>query len=106
MRNRNLRACITLGLYGLIFGIMSNVGLCQVTTDGLDQYRTPKGPSGHLIAEHNFYDFKCNADTYTPALGSFSSIWALFNTLVVIVATVIFLLFVCFNKFVSAMIQN
>lgn len=54
-------------------------------------------------ADLGFYDYSCNANTYTPSLTSFSSIWALLNTLVIIIATVIFLMYVCFNKFVNAL---
>lgn len=49
-----------------------------------------------------FYDYSCSANTFTPTLSSFSSIWALLNALVIVAATIIFLMYVCFNKFVTA----
>lgn len=50
-----------------------------------------------------FYDYSCSANTFTPTLSSFSSIWALLNALVIVAATIIFLMYVCFNKFVAAL---
>lgn len=50
-----------------------------------------------------FYSFDCNADTYAPNLSSFSTIWALLNVLVVIISFIVYLMYLCFNKFVDTM---
>ncbi|AIB03208.1 ORF53 [Bovine gammaherpesvirus 6] len=52
----------------------------------------------------NFYKYSCNADTYPLKLTSFSSIWALVNVLVVVISTVIYMMYHCFNKFVNTLI--
>lgn len=51
-----------------------------------------------------FYDYECNADTYDISLTSFSSIWALINVLLVIVASVLYMIYMCFSRFVNTMI--
>ncbi|UTM04517.1 envelope glycoprotein N [Equid gammaherpesvirus 2] len=50
-----------------------------------------------------FYSYACNADTYAPQLASFSTIWTLLNVLVMTIACVIYLIYMCFNKFVATM---
>ncbi|UTM04360.1 envelope glycoprotein N [Equid gammaherpesvirus 2] len=50
-----------------------------------------------------FYSYDCNADTYAPQLASFSTIWTLLNVLVMTIACVIYLIYMCFNKFVATM---
>ncbi|UTM04833.1 envelope glycoprotein N [Equid gammaherpesvirus 2] len=50
-----------------------------------------------------FYSYDCNADTYAPQLTSFSTIWTLLNVLVMTIACVIYLIYMCFNKFVATM---
>lgn len=51
----------------------------------------------------DFYDYSCSANTFAPSLSSFSTIWALLNAMVIVAATIIFLMYVCFNKFVAAL---
>lgn len=53
--------------------------------------------------QNGFYSYDCNADTYAPNLSSFSTIWALLNVLVVIISSIVYLMYLCFNKFVDTM---
>nr|UTK45529.1 envelope glycoprotein N [Equid gammaherpesvirus 5]UTK45608.1 envelope glycoprotein N [Equid gammaherpesvirus 5]UTK45687.1 envelope glycoprotein N [Equid gammaherpesvirus 5]UTK45766.1 envelope glycoprotein N [Equid gammaherpesvirus 5] len=50
-----------------------------------------------------FYSYDCSADTYAPKLTSFSTVWTLLNVLVMTIACVIYLIYMCFNKFVNTM---
>ncbi|AJE29700.1 ORF53 [macacine gammaherpesvirus 12] len=49
----------------------------------------------------SFYDYDCSADTYQPMLSSFSSIWAVINSVLVAIATFLYLTYMCFFKFVE-----
>nr|BEG23048.1 glycoprotein N [Macronycteris gammaherpesvirus 1] len=51
----------------------------------------------------NFYSYSCNADTYELQLTSFSTVWTLLDVLVVSLACAIYLMYLCFNKFVNTM---
>lgn len=50
----------------------------------------------------DFYNYSCNANTFNPSFSSFSSIWALLNAMIVLVTTVVYLMYLCFNKFLTA----
>lgn len=50
----------------------------------------------------DFYNYSCNANTFNPSFSSFSSIWAMLNAMVVLVTTVVYLMYLCFNKFLVA----
>lgn len=75
-------------------------------------YSTPKSLSDSgfthtkpIVKEQqtDFYSYECNADTYAPNLSSFSTIWALLNVLVIIISFIVYLMYLCFNKFVDTM---
>ncbi|BBB06505.1 glycoprotein N [Rhinolophus gammaherpesvirus 1] len=51
----------------------------------------------------DFYSFTCNADTYALQLNSVSTIWTLIDVLIISVACSIYLMYMCFNKFVNTM---
>lgn len=53
----------------------------------------------------SFYSESCTADTYSPNFQSPSSIMALISFLLVIVSTVLILLYMCFMKFATAMVN-
>ncbi|ATA58283.1 UL73 viral envelope glycoprotein [Eptesicus fuscus gammaherpesvirus] len=61
---------------------------------------TPKG------AFENFYDYSCTADTYEMSFSSFSSVWAFLNVAIILIATVLFLVYMCFNKFVDTVVHS
>lgn len=97
--------------------------ICQTNTEGTtingitpviesSAYPTPKSLSDSGVTHTNpivkeqqssFYSYECNADTYTPNLSSFSTIWALLNVLVIIISSIVYLMYLCFNKFVDTM---
>lgn len=52
---------------------------------------------------NNFYNYECNADTFTLQLNSLSTIWTLIDVLLISIACSIFLMYMCFNKFVNTM---
>ncbi|AAK38256.1 ORF47 [callitrichine gammaherpesvirus 3] len=53
-----------------------------------------------------FYSYMCNADTFSPSLTSVSSIWAMMSVTLVIIASTLYLMYVCFNKFVTTMLND
>ncbi len=57
-------------------------------------------------AQDQFYSYTCNADTFSPSLTSFASIWALLTLVLVIIASAIYLMYVCFNKFVNTLLTD
>ncbi|AMA67409.1 envelope glycoprotein N [Vespertilionid gammaherpesvirus 1] len=61
------------------------------------------GTSPATSNSNNFYDFSCNADTYTPTWTSFATIWTLINVFVISISCIVYLMFMCFSKFVNAM---
>ncbi|ALE14767.1 ORF53 [Felid gammaherpesvirus 1] len=65
---------------------------------------TPSTPTPSTTP--SFYDYSCNSDTYTLELTSFSSIWAIINMVVILISTIIYLIYICFNKFVNTMTLN
>lgn len=52
-----------------------------------------------------FYKFDCSADTFEISLTSFASIWAIINVVVVFIASIIFIMYACFTKFVQDVSQ-
>lgn len=65
---------------------------------------TPAAPGAEV--RERFYSYQCNADTFSPSLTSFASIWALLTLVLVIVASAIYLMYVCFNKFVNTLLTD
>ncbi|AAD21379.1 unknown [Macaca mulatta rhadinovirus 17577] len=75
-----------------------------VTTSSTTGTGTPPvttNPSAAPSVTPSFYDYDCSADTYQPVLSSFSSIWAVINSVLVAVATFLYLTYMCFFKFVE-----
>nr|QRE02533.1 Envelope glycoprotein gN [Otarine gammaherpesvirus 4] len=54
----------------------------------------------------NFYNHSCNADVYAPSLWSFSTIWAILNVTLIMAATIVYLMYVCFSGFVKTMMYT
>nr|WIV69360.1 hypothetical protein [Bovine gammaherpesvirus 4] len=52
-----------------------------------------------------FHQYNCTADRFPPTLLSFSSIWAILNVLIVLLATILYCLYTCFYKFVHDMVK-
>ncbi|ADW24394.1 hypothetical protein RHVP.53 [Cricetid gammaherpesvirus 2] len=50
-----------------------------------------------------FYDKNCNADTFSPSFKSVSSVLAIINGSVVTAASGIYLMYVCFSRFLTTM---
>ncbi|AJG42979.1 hypothetical protein KM481_gp49 [Harp seal herpesvirus] len=73
--------------------LSSTMTVTLVTTSNTTS--TPALPS--------FYDYSCNADTYKIELTSFSSIWALLNVVIVLFTTILYLIYICFTRFVTTM---
>lgn len=63
-------------------------------------------PAPPVEASDQFYSYTCNADTFSPSLTSFASIWALLTLVLVIIASAIYLMYVCFNKFVNTLLTD
>lgn len=57
-------------------------------------------------AKQAFYSTECIADTFVPSIATFASIWAVISFVLVIVSSSIYLMYTCFNKFVTAMVSN
>ncbi|AGY30735.1 ORF53 [Retroperitoneal fibromatosis-associated herpesvirus] len=58
------------------------------------------------VSPPGFYDSDCTADAFSPTLTSFSSIWALVNVLIVLIATFFYLVYLCFFKFVDEVVRR
>ncbi|QDQ69260.1 envelope glycoprotein N [Colobine gammaherpesvirus 1] len=84
--------------------------LCLVVVaghaDGTDAYTRAVTPTSTTPTTPGFYDTSCTAETFSPTLSSFSSIWALINAFIVLVATFFYLVYLCFFKFVDEMVRK
>lgn len=85
--------------------LLTWLGILPVEIAGEDVRDPPHDVGKNVSAADlgDFYDYSCSAYTFAPSLSSFSTIWALLNAMVIVVATIIFLMYVCFNKFVAAL---
>lgn len=66
---------------------------------------TTSGGQPPPSASSLFYKFDCSADTFEISLTSFASIWAIINVVVVFIASIIFIMYACFTKFVQDVSQ-
>ncbi|BAV17906.1 ORF53 [Human gammaherpesvirus 8] len=83
-------------------GVASSTERSSPSTAGLSARPSP-GPTS--VTTPGFYDVACSADSFSPSLSSFSSVWALINALLVVLATFFYLVYLCFFKFVDEVVH-
>lgn len=57
-------------------------------------------------AEFGFYSSACSADTFQITLRSFATIWTVLDLVVLFVSAVVFVMYLCFHRFVTRVVTS